>query len=154
MYNNGLQDEELQLLHNQVKLNLNMFLSDILSSDLFKVVSKDDYYHIYPLFNCDSIETDGDAFISGSYLIICPKNYDNIFLFISDNSIIINKTYTITNREENYWIIFIYDEWTFQPCRNTIFSVDYGNGNVKQYITDNLGYATWIADDNTFEVIL
>ena len=154
MYNNGLQDTELQLLHKKAKLNMNMFLSDILESDLFQVVTKGNYYYIYPLFYCDRIESDGDAFINKHYLIVCPTDYAQIFLFISDTSININKTYTIINPSGNYWVILIYDEWTFQPLRNTLFSIDYGNDNIKQYTTDKLGYCTFEADLNTFEVIL
>lgn len=154
MYNNGLQDTELQQLHKKVKLNKNLFLSDILDSDLFKVVTKDNYYYIYPLFNCDSIETDGDAFINENYLIVCPTDYEQIFLFISDVTITTEKTYTITNPSDNYWIIFIYDEWILQPYRNTPFSIKYSNNKITQLTTDNLGYCAFETDNNNFEVIL
>ena len=153
MYNNGLQDPELQKLHKKLKLNLNMFLPDILQSNLFKVVENGDYYYIYPLFYCDSIATDGDAFIKDTYLIVCPKGYEQIFLFVSDNSIVINKTYTISNIEGDYWIIFIYDEWTFQPLRNETFTIQYDD-ETRQYITDDLGYCVFEALDNDFEVVL
>ena len=154
MYSNGLQDEELQNLHGLLGLNLNMFLDDILSSDLFKVEESGDRYLIYPLFYCDSIESDGDAFITGRYMISCRKDYEQIFLFISDSSIIVSKTYTIKNIENNTWIIFVYDEWTFQPLRNTFFTVDYLNGMTQTYQTDRLGYCTFNALNNNFEVIL
>ena len=153
MYNNGLQNPDLQKLHKKLKLNLNMFLPDILDSTLFKVEEKGDYYYIYPLFYCDRIMTDGDAFIKDTYLIVCPNTYEQIFLFISDNTIVINKTYTLSNIEGNYWIIFIYDEWTFQPLRNTTFTVEYEE-ETRQYITDNLGYCVFEALDNDFEVVL
>lgn len=154
MYNNGLQDPELQKLHKRVKLNLNLFLNDILNNNLFKVIEKTNYYIIYPLFYCDRIVTDGDAFVNGSYMISCRKNYKQIFLFISDNQIIINKTYTISNILNNLWVIFIYDEWTFQPLRNNQFTINYLNNDKKQYVTDELGYCVFEAEENNFEVIL
>ena len=154
MYNNGLQDQELQRLHKKIGLNLNLFLNDILTSDLFKVVDNDEYYTIYPLFYCDRISTDGDCFIKGSYMISCPKDYKHIFLFISDSQIIVNKTYTLSNIQGNTWIIFIYDEWTFQPLRNTSFTIEYSNGVTRQYFTDTLGYCTFDALDSNFEVVL
>ena len=154
MYNNGLQDPELQKLHKKLKLNLNMFLPDILNSNLFKVEDKGSHYYIYPLFYCDTIITDGEAFIKDTYLIVCPKNYEQIFLFISENQIVINKTYTLSNIEEDYWIIFIYDEWTFQPLRNESFTIEYDEETRQQYNTDNLGYCVFKALGNDFEVVL
>lgn len=159
MYNNGLQDNELQHLHKKFKLNLNLFLTDILTgqyNSMFKITDKGDLYEIIPLFYCDSIKTDGDALINGTYSIICRKDYNNIFLFISDNqNVDFDKMYTIKKYEDsNDYLIFIYYLITLEPCRNSVFKVDYGNGNVKQYITDDLGYCTFVSESENFEVII
>ena len=153
MYNNGLQDPELQRLHKKLGLNLNLFLPDILASDLFKVEDKGDYYHIYPLFYCDTITTDGDAFINDRYLIVCPKDYKQIFLFITDSSIIINAAYSLSNRSSNDWLLFLYDEFTFQPLRNHVFRVETNNTSYS-FITDELGYCLFNVGTGNFEVIL
>lgn len=153
MYNNTLQDSDLQNLHKKFKLNLNMFLTDILDSDLFQVEDKGNIYQIIPLFYCDSIETDGDAKIIDTYVIYCRKDYTQIFMFISENNIETEPFYTITNND-NIYTIFIYQLPTLEPCRNYIFSIDYGDDNIKQLQTDKLGYCIFESDTSAFEVIL
>ena len=155
MYNNGLQDNELQQLHKYFKLNMNMFLQDILQSDMFKVIDKTDFYDIIPLFYCDRIITDGDAFIHGTYSITCKKNYKQIFMFISENNLEFDKMYTIKKYDDsNYYLIFVYNLISLEPCRNHIFNVEYDNLGTKQYLTDDLGYCLFEADEDEFKVVL
>ena len=154
MYNNGLTDSELCELHNIFKLNLNMFLADILDSDLFQVEDKDDYYVIYPLFYCDEIYSDGDAIIEGSYKIVCSKTYQNIFIFDSETTIGTDKMYTIKQYgNTNKYLIFIYYQNTLEPCRNNTFTITDGTDS-KQFITDDLGYCLFETDMEEFTVVL
>ena len=153
MYNNTLQDPDLQNLHKRFKLNLNMFLNDILESDLFKVEDKGELYQIIPLFYCDNIETDGNASILGTYCIYCSKDYEQIFLFISESHIECEQFYTITHTD-NIYTIFIYNLPTLEPCRDYIFSIDYGDDNIKQLQTDKMGYCIFESDTGDFEVVL
>lgn len=154
MYNNGLTDSELCELHNLFKLNINMFLADILESDLFQTEDKGDYYIIYPLFYCDRITTDGDAIIEGSYKIICNKTYSNIFIFDSETTLGTDKMYTIKQYgNSNKYLIFIYYQNTLEPCRNTAFSIT-NDTDSKQFMTDELGYCLFETDMNEFTVVL
>ena len=154
MYNNGVTDFELCELHNVFKLNTNMFLTDILNSDLFQTEDKGEYYEIYPLFYCDEIYTDGDAIIEGSYKIVCSKNYSNIFIFNSETSIGTDKMYTIKQYgSSNKYLIFIYYQNTLEPCRETVFSITDGTDS-KQFVTDMLGYCLFETDIENFTVVL
>lgn len=154
MYNNGLTDTELSELNNMFKLNLNMFLADILDSDLFQVEDKEEYYVIYPLFYCDEIYTDGDAIIEGSYKIVCSKTYSNIFIFDSETDIGTDKMYTIKKYDNiDKYLIFIYYQNTLEPCRETVFTITDGTDS-KQFITDELGYCIFETDINDFTVVL
>jgi len=154
MYNNGLTDPELAEIHNLFKLNLNMFLADILESDLFQTEDKGDYYIIYPLFYCDEIITDGDAIIEGSYKIICSKTYSNIFIFDSKTTLGTDKMYTIKQYgRPNKYLIFIYYQNTMEPCRNTVFTI-IDDTDSKQFITDELGYCLFETDIEDFRVVL
>ena len=75
MYNNGLQDTELQSYHKSLKYTGNFFLSDILNSEYFKTEEKGEYITIYPLFYTDEITTDWDnVFINSPYMISVPKD--------------------------------------------------------------------------------
>lgn len=154
MYNNGLTDSELCEMHNLFKLNINMFLTDILNSNLFQTEDKGEYYVIYPLFYCDEIYSDGDAIIEGSYKIVCDKNYSNIFIFDSESSLGEDKIYTIKqyNNSEKY-LIFIYFQNTLEPCRNTPFIVTDGTDS-KQFLTDDLGYCLFETNISNFTVVL
>ncbi len=154
MYNNGLTDTELAELHNIFKLNLNMFLRDILESDLFETQDKGDYYVIYPLFYCDEIITDGDAIIEGSYKIACGKTYSNIFIFNSETSIGTDKMYTIKQYgTSNKYLMFIYYQNTLEPCRNTAFIIS-DDTDSKQFVTDELGYCLFETSIDDFRVVL
>lgn len=154
MYNNGLTDTELSELHNIFKLNLNMFLTDILESDLFEAEDKGDYYVIYPLFYCDEIYSDGDAIIEGSYKIVCSKTYSNIFIFDSETTLGIDKMYTIKQySSSNKYLIFIYYQNTLEPCRETVFTIT-DDTDSKQFITDELGYCIFETDIEDFRVVL
>ncbi len=154
MYNNGLTDTELCELNNIFKLNLNMFLPDILESDLFQAEDKEEYYIIYPLFYCDEIITDGDAIIEGSYKIVCSKTYKNIFIFNSETSIGTNKMYTIKQYgTSNKYLIFVYYQNTLEPCRKTSFSVT-DDTDSEQFLTDELGYCIFETDIEDFKVVL
>lgn len=154
MYNNGLTDTELSELNNMFKLNLNMFLADILDSDLFETQDKGDYYVIYPLFYCDEIITDGDAIIEDSYKIVCSKTYSNIFIFDSETTLGTDKMYTIKQYDDtNKYLIFIYYLNTLEPCRETVFSITDDNDS-KQFMTDELGYCLFETDMEDFTVVL
>lgn len=155
MYNNGLQNSELQLFHKSLGLNLNLFLEDILEmEDLFQIIDKGDKYFIYPLFYCDSIKTDGEgAFINETYLIIVPKDYKQIFLFITDNPIEFVPFFTV---REDYWqnqfVLFAYDLITLQPLRNRNIIIR-DDGADKNYTTNEYGYLHFEAYTYDFEVI-
>ena len=154
MYNNGLTDLELCELHNLFKLNTNMFLEDILDSDLFQVEDKEDYYVIYPLFYSDAIYTDGNAIIEGSYKIVCTKTYSNIFIFNSETSIGIDKIYTIKQYSSpDKYLIFLYYQNTLEPCRNSTFTIT-DDTDSKQFVTDELGYCIFETDMEEFRVVL
>lgn len=154
VWNEGLENSEIQKLHKLLKINMNCFLNDILNDEeMFKVEDNGDYYNIYPLFYCDKIETDGNALIIDTYKITCRKNYEQILMFISDTLIVTQNTYIIKKVEDNY-IIFIFDEVTLQPSRNSIFRIEYENGDVEQFVTDKLGYCIFKVSDDDFEVVL
>lgn len=154
IWNEGLTHPEVQALHKLLKLNLNYFLEDILlDTTLFKVEDKGNYYNIYPLFYCDQIETDGDAIIDSSYKITCKKDYEQIFMFISNIQVITEPTYRIKKVGDSY-IVFIYDERTLQPLRNSFFLIEYINEDKEQYITDKLGYCIFQPKNDDFKVIL
>lgn len=154
IWNEGLNNPEIQKLHKLLKLNMNMFLQDILNdTTMFKVEDAGEHYHIYPLFYCDRIESDGDALILGTYKIVCKKDYKQIFLFISDSSIITKNTYIIKKADSKH-IILIFDEGTLQPSRNAVFTIKYGEDDMEQYLTDQLGYCIFQAKNDDFEVIV
>ena len=53
MYDNGLQDPELQMYHKEIKFSINLFLQDILEgtfSEYFHTVTDNGYVHIYFFF--------------------------------------------------------------------------------------------------------
>ena len=155
MYNNGVQDSELQLLHRKLGLNLNMFLPEILEDEngLFHIKETNTHYLIYPLFYCDRITSDGDIFVNGHYMVSVEKDFSSIILFITDNPVLVNPAYIISDTDVNEHLLFVYDTVTLQPLRNhkvTVIEDDVSKG----YFTDELGYLQFITETSSFEVII
>ena len=77
MYFGNIADSELKQYHETVKNNFSMSLSNVLSSDLFKIetIITDTIYKIYPLFYCDTItSTNKKDKILDNKCIICEKD--------------------------------------------------------------------------------
>ena len=155
MYNNGLQDPELQSYHKSLKYTGNFFLSEILENDYFKTVENGDYITIYPLFYTDEILTDWDnVFIDSPYMITVPKGFKGLITFKGDDGQEVkNKTYTIA-KQNGYWIIVIYNADTCEILTNQTFTIEYTNYESETYTTRDNGYYTFIAKEDSFEVVL
>ena len=155
MYNQGLHNPDLQPYHNGLKYTGNFFLSDILASSFFKTVEDGDFIKIYPLFYTDEIRTDWDnVYIDGTYMIIVPKGFKGLLTFIgNDEQIITNKSYTIA-KESNYYVIVIYNADTCEILPNQQFKIEYTNFDEENYTTANNGYFTFIAKEDSFNVVV
>lgn len=84
MYFSNISDTELSQYHNEIKNDVEMSLTQVLSSSLFKIetIIADKIYKIYPLFYCDNIEsTNPNDKIVENRLIICEKEANTILKF-------------------------------------------------------------------------
>ena len=87
MYFGNIADSELKKYHETVKNNFSMSLSNVLSSDLFKIetIITDTIYKIYPLFYCDTItSTNKNDKILDNKCIICEKDTSTRLYFTSN----------------------------------------------------------------------
>lgn len=79
MYYRDITDPEIQVFHGLKIQNFTITLSDVLTSDLFKVdtIITDKIYKIYPLFYTGEItSTNGNDQILDNQCVICLKNPD------------------------------------------------------------------------------
>ena len=87
VYFTNITNEELQYFKRESINNFNIDLTDILSSDLFKVeeIVSNSIYRIYPLFNCEKIiSSDSDNIIlENKCIIVTKKDNESYFNFIS-----------------------------------------------------------------------
>ena len=88
MYFTDISDTELRYYHHTVKNNFSLPLTDILTSDMFKIeeIITDSIYKVYPLFYCDSIEsTNSNDKILENKCIICQKD-SNTRIYFNDTA--------------------------------------------------------------------
>ena len=91
MYYTNIANSELQYFHNLLVSNFTIKLTDLLTSNLFKVdeVITDNIYKIYPLFYTQTItSSNSDDRILDNRCIICKKqeNKETFLTFISDEN--------------------------------------------------------------------
>jgi len=88
MFFTDITNKELQYFHNLKVPNFSITLSDLLTSELFKIeeIIEDNIYRIYPLFYTSKItSTNPNDKIIDTRCIICQKNTNETYLtFISD----------------------------------------------------------------------
>lgn len=91
MFFTNLQNNELSLYHKIIfAQDMSLSLTDILNSDLFKVVSHNGVYKIFPLFYCKNIScNNSDVKILENKCIITPSINDLFFNFTVDNTDIV-----------------------------------------------------------------
>lgn len=87
MYFTNITNEELQYFKREAINNFNINLTDILSSNLFKIeeIVSNSIYRIYPLFNCEKIissESD-NIILENKCIIVTKKDNESYFNFIS-----------------------------------------------------------------------
>ena len=100
MYFSNIVNSELQHFHAFSGADLSMSLTDIISSDLFKVeeIINDNFYRIYPLFYCEKIiSSNSKDIILDTHCVILEKTENETYLsFITDENkenIILNENF-------------------------------------------------------------
>ena len=90
MYFSNIANEELQNFHGIVNVDFSMSLTDILTSNLFKVetVIPDNIYRVYPLFYCKEVISSNanDKILGTRCLILHKSDYETYLSFISNHS--------------------------------------------------------------------
>ena len=91
MYYDNIANTELQYFRNLMVYNFTIKLSDVLTSDLFKIeeIVADKFYKIYPLFYTNTITSSNNVDrILDNRCIICQKqeNKETYLSFISDEN--------------------------------------------------------------------
>ena len=90
MYFSNIANEEIQNFHRIVTVDFSMSLTDILTSNLFKVetVIPDNIYRVYPLFYCKEVISSNanDKILNTRCLILHKTDYETYLSFISNHS--------------------------------------------------------------------
>lgn len=89
MYFSNINNPELQHFHKTIGADFSMSLTEILSSDLFKVEPmSEDMYRVYPLFYCKNIisNNSSDKILDTQCLILIKQEHETYLSFITDNA--------------------------------------------------------------------
>ena len=90
MYFSNIVNEEIQHFHRITGADFTMSLSDILTSDLFKVepIIENKIYRIYPLFYCNKVISSNvnDKLMENRCLILQKEEKETYLSFITDSS--------------------------------------------------------------------
>jgi hypothetical protein len=160
MYDNGLQDSELQEYHKELKYSVNLFLEEIIATgsdwqDYFIIEEMGDYYKIYPLFYTDTIYTDGDnVVIDSPYKITVPKDYKQIITFYGEDGQYITSKSSHVEENGNFCSIVIYqtDTGEFLPYQK--YTIVYSEHPAEQHKTGANGYGSFTKKESTYTVVV
>ena len=99
MYFSNIGDAELQYFHKTIGADFSMSLTQILSSNLFKVetIVTDSLYRVYPLFYCGEIisSNTNDKILDNRCLILMKQEHETYLSFMTDE----NKSNSVLRRE-------------------------------------------------------
>ena len=148
MYDNGLQDPELQEYHKELKFSINLFLPDILEgtfSEFFLTKTNGNYITIYPLFYTDTISIDDDkGVVDSPYKIIVPSDYTGLITFYGDDGQIVESKRKFVNEDDGYCTVMIYNAKTREFIPNQEYIVEYPNYPMETLSTGDNGYGGFI----------
>lgn len=158
MYDNGLQDSELQMYHKEIKFSINLFLQDILVgtfSDYFKTETLNGYVHIYPLFYTDTISIDDDkGIVLSPYKIIVPVGYTGLITFYGEDEQVIESKRKYVNESDDYVTVMIYNAKTREFLPYQQYMVEYPNHPIQKLSTGKNGYGGFIKLEDNYNVVI
>lgn len=158
MYDNGLQDPELQEYHKEIKFSINLFLQDILTgtfSEYFQTETIGDYIHIYPIFYTDVISIDDDkGVVDSPYKIIIPSDYTGLITFYGDDGQVVESKRKYVNEADGYVTVMIYNAKTREFIPNQEYMVEYPNNPIVKLSTGNNGYGGFIKLEDNYNVVI
>lgn len=158
VYDNGLQDPELQEYHKEIKFSINLFLPDILEgtfSDYFKTDVIGDYVHIYPLFYTDTISIDDNrGIVKSPYKIIVPVGYTGLITFYGDDGQVIESKRKYVSESDGYVTVMIYNAKTREFIPNQEYMVEYPNNPIVKLATGRNGYGGFIKLEDGYNVVI
>ena len=158
MYDNGLQDSELQEYHKELKFSINLFLPDILEgtfSEFFETKTRGNYITIYPLFYTDTISIDDDkGVVDSPYKIIVPVGYTGLITFTGDDGQIVEAKRKFVNEVDGYCTVMIFNAKTKEFIPNQKYMVEYSNYPIEKLVTGSNGYGGFIKKENNYNVVI
>ena len=146
VYFSNIGDSELSQYHNLVLNDFKMTLSDVLSSDLFKVeeIVEDSIFKIYPLFYCSSISsTNYDDKVLDNKCVICKNATDTVLSFNTVKSIVgsVDFGYSVYNGAVGF-VVYCYDTNTNIPLSDIVLTVETSKGTFN-VVTGSNGAITY-----------
>ena len=158
MYENGLQDPELQEYHKEIKFSINLFLQDILEgtfSEYFHTVTDNGYVHIYPLFYTDEISIDDDSgVVLSPYKIIVPVGYTGLITFYGDDGQVVESKRKYVSESDGYVTVMIYNAKTREFIPYQDYMVEYPNNPIVKLSTGRNGYGGFIKLEDGYNVVI
>ena len=152
MYFTNIGDTELGQYHNLVLNDFKMTLTDVLSSDLFKVeeIVVDSIFKVYPLFYCNEIKSNNyDDQILDNRCVICKKETDTILSFNTTKELVtdVDFGYSVYIGGVGF-VAYCYDTVTNIPLSELVLTVETSKG-IFNVVTDSNGAITYNYNNET-----
>ena len=146
MYFSNIGDSELSQYHSLVCNDFKMTLTDVLSSDLFKVeeIVSDSIFKVYPLFYCSSIKSNNyDDKVLDNRCVICKNATDTVLSFNTVKSIVgdVDFGYSVYNGAVGF-VVYCYDTNTNIPLSDLVLTVETSKG-IFNVVTGSDGAITY-----------
>ena len=158
MYDNGLQDTELQEYHKEVKFSINLFLEDILDgtfSSFFYTVTRNGLIYIYPLFYTDTILIDSDdGVVNSPYCVIVPVGFNGLISFYGDDGQIVESKRLYLSDVDGYVTVMVYNAKTREFIPEQEYLVEYQHYPAEHLFTGRNGYGGFIRKESGYNVVI
>ena len=135
IYNQPLNSEFCEFMAEKVRNSLYISIEDILTSNLFQVITHENFYEVKPLFNFDSVVSDNPKDHTQNHKTLILQKIPTTMLSFTNNQPIIDYSEFVSEQtidNIHYTLYYTYDSQTMEPSPYKKTS----NGNT----TDKNGY--------------
>ena len=135
IYNQPLNSEFCEFMAEKVRNSLYISIEDILTSNLFQVITHENFYEVKPLFNFDSVVSDNPKDHTQNHKTLILQKIPTTMLSFTNNQPIIDYSEFVSEQtidNIHYTLYYTYDSQTMEPAPYKKTS----NGNT----TDKNGY--------------
>ena len=118
MYFEGLNSNFCNFMAEKIRYTYNVRLNQIYDNPLFIIITHDNFYEVYPLFNYDQCSSSNSKDYTSNKILILQKKQDTVLSFESDEDTITYSESSTVQVIDNirYTLYYTYNSVTGEPA--------------------------------------